>query len=290
MRTEEFYNFMIKREQVRRDKAAGLPWPWTDDAILRDFKFTNVKRSHDTTSQKFIEIYAANKHAPAEQVLLNCAIARYFGRWEFLHALGWQEEFRPNHIIDQVQARTAAKLPVWTGAYVITNGGIRDDKEQVVVRRYLTSLMSCATLLAEIAEGQAAWQPVAERMASLEGFGGTGFMTKEVLLDCMLASGPGYGFFPNGVTDRNNWTPCGPGAKRGINRVLKLHHACPLDKDRALATMRQLYEQRAHHWPVDFVELELSDIQFQLCEFDKYERVRLGQGRPRSKYKPTTKG
>jgi hypothetical protein len=30
--------------------------------------------------------------------------------------------------------------------------------------------------------------------------------------------------------------------------------------------------------------LELHDIQFQLCEFDKYERVRLGEGRPKSKY------
>ena len=30
--------------------------------------------------------------------------------------------------------------------------------------------------------------------------------------------------------------------------------------------------------------LELRDIEHSLCEFDKYERVRLGQGQPRSKY------
>jgi hypothetical protein len=30
--------------------------------------------------------------------------------------------------------------------------------------------------------------------------------------------------------------------------------------------------------------LEMRDIEHSLCEFDKYERVRLGQGRPRSKY------
>ena len=32
--------------------------------------------------------------------------------------------------------------------------------------------------------------------------------------------------------------------------------------------------------------LEMREIEHCLCEFDKYERVRLGQGRPRSKYKP----
>ena len=30
--------------------------------------------------------------------------------------------------------------------------------------------------------------------------------------------------------------------------------------------------------------IEMRDIEHSLCEFDKYERVRLGQGRPRSKY------
>ena len=31
--------------------------------------------------------------------------------------------------------------------------------------------------------------------------------------------------------------------------------------------------------------LEMRDIEHCLCEFDKYERVRLGQGKPRAKYK-----
>jgi hypothetical protein len=36
----------------------------------------------------------------------------------------------------------------------------------------------------------------------------------------------------------------------------------------------------------DYENLTLMDTQNQLCEADKYERVRLGQGRPRSLYKP----
>jgi hypothetical protein len=33
--------------------------------------------------------------------------------------------------------------------------------------------------------------------------------------------------------------------------------------------------------------VEMRDIEHSLCEFDKYERVRLGEGRPRMKYKPS---
>ncbi len=38
---------------------------------------------------------------------------------------------------------------------------------------------------------------------------------------------------------------------------------------------------------VKYPRLELRDIEHSLCEFDKYERVRLGEGRPRSMYKPS---
>ena len=49
--------------------------------------------------------------------------------------------------------------------------------------------------------------------------------------------------------------------------------------------MLELFAARETHWPKNYVDLELHDIQFQLCEFDKYERVINNEGRPRSKYR-----
>ena len=49
--------------------------------------------------------------------------------------------------------------------------------------------------------------------------------------------------------------------------------------------MIKLFDDRVVFWPEEWVELELHDIQFQLCEFDKYERVKHREGRPRSLYK-----
>ena len=33
-------------------------------------------------------------------------------------------------------------------------------------------------------------------------------------------------------------------------------------------------------------QVDMRTIEHSLCEWDKYERVRLGQGRPRAKFKP----
>jgi hypothetical protein len=53
-----------------------------------------------------------------------------------------------------------------------------------------------------------------------------------------------------------------------------------------LQEMISLLEASASALPAFMPELELHDIQFQLCEYDKYERVRLGQGRPKARYEP----
>jgi hypothetical protein len=41
-------------------------------------------------------------------------------------------------------------------------------------------------------------------------------------------------------------------------------------------------------WKYDneFPAWEMRDVEHTLCEFDKYERVRLGEGRPRSVFRP----
>ena len=40
-----------------------------------------------------------------------------------------------------------------------------------------------------------------------------------------------------------------------------------------------------NHVPLD--KVDMRTIEHSLCEWDKYERVRLGQGKPRSVYTPT---
>ena len=283
MRTKEFYKFMQKRETIRLHKENGMPWPWTDDPILREYKFTNVKRAHDRTTRWFWE-NALDPHAkdPLEVQLFNCALFRYFGTIEFFEAIGWHSHWNADKA-DRVKAtahlRLLDKKRVFTGAYVITNQGIKAPKQNVVVDYFLTPLWETCPLLVQIAQESKSWEAVANSMMQLKGFGGTGFMTKEILQDAIHTP------VLHSCTDRNTWCPVGPGAKRGINRILEQPVKSTLKGNDGLVIMQKLFEMRWKHWPENFVELELHDIQFQLCEFDKYERVKHGEGRPRSRYR-----
>ena len=49
--------------------------------------------------------------------------------------------------------------------------------------------------------------------------------------------------------------------------------------------MRELLEASGK-LPGWIPSLEMRDIEHSLCEYDKYERARLGQGRPRSRFVP----
>ncbi len=287
-RAEAYFAFMVEREEIRLRKEAGLSilTDLTEDPILKEYKFTNVRRENDRTSKEFAEFYKQHVTSTTrwDEILINCGIARYFGRSEFLLSLGWQTEFNPDKIIRHAQRRKADGKPVFTGAYVITNQGISAPKEIVVVERFLVGLADEAERLIRVGLYNNSWKEFIEHMMKLNGFGGSGFMAKEVTLDLIMATN----WVPS---DWNTWSPSGPGARRGAARVTGIDEPKSSSgmvyfrsAEKTLEIMLELYELRHELWPVNFTQLRLTDIQFQLCEFDKYERVRLGQGRPRSRY------
>jgi len=51
----EYFRLAREREAIRRRRAAGEPWPWSADAIFREWRFCNVHREHDKTTVWFRE-------------------------------------------------------------------------------------------------------------------------------------------------------------------------------------------------------------------------------------------
>jgi len=296
-RANAFFSFVEEREQIRLRKEADLPYPWTKDQILRDYKFTNVHRHHDRTSRVLRGLfYTPNFHADKKTILMNAATFRYFGTYEFAEAIGWThfEDMDNNHwehVKEVAEDRLANKERVFTGAYVITNQGISAPKQEVVVEYFLKALQKQAEDLRDLTIATESWEDVATEMRKIQGFGGSGFMTKEILLDTTYTSfwdnwinHPKDGIFSFPM-DWDSWTPIGPGARRGAARVSGDDEAKPLKEEDAGNIIDDLMVQQDLFLPDEWDSLAPHDIQFQLCEFDKYERVRLGQGRPRSRYK-----
>jgi hypothetical protein len=93
------------------------------------------------------------------------------------------------------------------------------------------------------------------------------------------------------------WANPGPGCRRGMNRVLGRPKKTPFERGVhwSLAAghgeiqkyMRELlaHSQNPDLWPREWPAWEMREVEHTLCEFDKYERVRLGEGRPRGVYR-----
>lgn len=279
--------YMRERESIRLKKESGQPWPWTGDKILQAYKFTNVKRADDRTTRAFVKFYREHykKRDPLrnETLLYNCGVARYVGTFEFQRELGWLAKHDGKRIISVATKMMKRGQQVFTGAYIVTNSG-RTGPKQVVVAEYLAGLWKKAEEVVDVIGVKHSWRAGYNVMQTLPGFKGTGFMAKEVLQDFLLITD-----LP--VDDAASWTPMGPGARRGMNRLLGKPKDVKRAEEKYIAEVQLLHTQLKDWWSDVYPKsgkLTAHDVQFCLCEYEKYERTRLNQGRPRSIYRPST--
>lgn len=280
---EPFFYYVNERERIRLKKESGEKWPWTEDPILKEYKFTCVDREDDRTTRWLRENWTVpNEHKPLDVQLMNIATFRYFCTIEFATELGYQDEWNPDLVIATADRMMKAGKKVFTGAFVITNQGISAPKQQVVVRRFLQGLYDVRHKVIEVAQTTKSWEKTAEVVRKVEGYGGMFFMGKELLVDCYHTP------ILRDCVDRNTWTPAGPGARRGLNRLAGRPVDQSLNERKALAEMKFIYSKLPEYCEphVDLNKIDLHGIQFIACEVDKRLRVLGGEGRPRAKYRP----
>jgi hypothetical protein len=87
--------------------------------------------------------------------------------------------------------------------------------------------------------------------------------------------------------DIMTWANPGPGATRGIMRLADMSVKDKRPKrEECIDVIAYLVVESLIHIPNWMPPFEARDVEHSLCEWDKYERTRLGEGRPRSKYIP----
>ena len=300
-RTAHFLRMLRARECIRVAKAAGKPWPWSDDDVLNRHKFTNVKRKHDRVTTWLRDHWtAAHPTADAATVLFNCGVFRVFGTVAFAQRLGWTCDVQA---WDATRARAAA-VACWRGgrhAFTRVYCRPRHNAERRkgdagaappvdVYDAALRILEALRVSCHEVVAGGGSWRAVCTRLRRVTGFGGSGFMAKEVLHDAT-----GWASVQALVRDDGAWTPPGPGARRGLNRLhgraLDLGSLAPGDspaEGRFVSEMRLLLRALRERDAAfcDGVRLDIHDVQFQLCEYDKYCRKSGGERGHVPQYKP----
>ena len=94
---------------------------------------------------------------------------------------------------------------------IYLEGLICRDLQKLWVRRHEVAMVALKSH---------SYEETIKSIRKIKGFKGTGFYAKEILLDvysCMEEIGANRFF-----TDIDSWSPLGPGARRGLKRILQI--------------------------------------------------------------------
>jgi len=289
-----FFAYARARYQLMLDKEADFERPWTNDEILQTYRFCNVFREDDTTTKWIANNIREPLRDNPQDLVLALIIARWFNRIETLSLLGghWGEghpmsmrSMFDNWNSDEVRRRLTGISPLVTGAYIIKTPAKMNKLEGLI-----QCIEQCKSFgypkEATIACGYSASLQTVTDILSKSPYLGP-FMAYEVVTD--LRHTPLLDKAPDIMT----WANPGPGCTRGLSRVYgepldSLNRHKPSDVEVMQRRMQKLlkHSQRAAYWPHRFPKWDMRTVEHTLCEFDKYERTRLGEGRPKQKYKP----
>ena len=285
----ERHTIHLKRSTTRR------PPPWTSDPILQEYKFTNVFRELDRVTDWYRRS-VRDKLSMDRRVLLATVVFRWFNRPEVGEALFLQGDlmskqaaffqFAEDGDVDHLRRAILAycgKGPYVTGAYTINTIGAGIGKSK------LEGVLALIDQWSKEHDWEQAAHAMLKRNWSMEEFcewarGNCmgGFMCYEVACDLRWTT------YLRQAPDILGWANPGPGALRGLNRVADRYTKSTQPDAHSIAEMVYLLRRsrQPELWPADWPRWEMREVEHTLCEFDKYERVRLGEGRPRSKFKP----
>lgn len=124
------YDWMSERYKIHvRKDVQRLPAPWTENAILRQVKFCNVRREHDRQSINLINNIVNNDALGMEDKMFNCVLFRMFNLWDPIQAIGGARTIKEFANIDLDVTRERLQKFEANGGKVFTNafntGGLK---------------------------------------------------------------------------------------------------------------------------------------------------------------------
>lgn len=276
MRINELVDFIAERENVRLRKEAGAPKPWTKNPILQDFRFCNVHREDDKVT-RWIAHNWRTPHQQNQDIWFWMAVARLVNWPDTIKEIGLYPSAWAGgkQFIKVLHARRDRGEKVFSGAYIVSTNGHTMDKAEYLAHHVLTPLWEARKLMRPTKDDSL--NSFYERLLTFNGLGS--FMAAQVVADCK--------YIPplNKAPDWWGFAAAGPGSKRGLARVYDIPVDSAWHKGTWYSALCALEEQlNPELKQVGVGALHNQDIQNCLCEFDKYERVRLGEGRPRATY------
>lgn len=274
MRIEELFKFIKERHSIWRARFVRCEErPWTHDPILRDNRFCNVYRELDKQTIWFAENWRKT-YEYDKDLWFASLVFRLVNLKEtatLITPLPWDPE---NFTAALLRREDHGKV-VYNNAYMISTHGVA-KKKCYYLADSLSKIWEQRDTL-RYRKDEFLYE-FFERLHDQFDIGS--FMAGQVIADCKYAQPWGK------APDWWSFAVAGPGSKRGMSRMFNL----PLNYGWS-AIEWKIHLENIHYELDKLLEentmpkIHAQDVQNCLCEFDKYERVRLGQGRLRGKFK-----
>jgi hypothetical protein len=265
---ERLLAFAVEREAIRLRRSAGQPKPWTDDIILRSYRFCNIRREDDAVTQ-WIRVNWREPYAGDEDLWFGMVVARFVNWPETLAEIGWPVPWEPERFLRVMARRKEYGELCFGPAYIVSTNGRKMSKAEYVTVEVLQPLwQGRERLRPKPGDSLNSYHML---LGQMQGLGS--FMAAQVIADCKYVEPL------RKAVDWYTFAASGPGSRRGLNRILNRPKDAAWREDEWRLQLRRLQDWINSKWLHE--PFHGQDCQSLNCEFDKYERVRLGEGRPK---------
>ena len=272
---DKFFEYARERYRIFLRRQEGQSKPWTTDDVLRQFRFCNIFREDDATTIWVRE----NIREPLRDdafVLPAIAICRWFNRISTLEVL------KPMLLEKRWDREEAYELlksvsPLITAAYLV-----RSPQGMDKLTGLLWAIDQLVAPALNYAKGmQNRQHSIEEATNYLSTFPCMGdFLAYEVTTDLRFTS------LLENAPDILTWANPGPGAARGLGRILYDDKDRVIPKGEMIEHMKVILHESKNPevWSIEWPKWEMRDVEHTLCEFDKYIRTLVGDGTPKQKF------
>ena len=274
MRTAELFAFMRERHAIYERRQAGMPKPWTDDPILQTYKFCNIYRELDYGTQWFKRGWR-ERHADNPDLWFASLVYRLVNWPDTMDELGFPVPWSAERFIKVLQARKASRLKVYSGAYMISTHGVREEKATYLARSLSLIWKRRKDLRPTPFDN---CQSFHARLMGCFDIGS--FLAAQVVADIK------YTTPLNEAEDWWTFAASGPGSRGGLNWVCERPFKAAWKEE---DWYTKLMELKAGLDPLikaaKMPKMHAQDLQNCLCETFKRAKLIEGVGRPKQKYK-----
>lgn len=280
--------FVWERENIRLLRERGVNREeWTTDEVLSKYKFTNIHRKDDRVSEWIIK-NVVEPCVGREDIWFILLIARLIN-WPptLQRMIDDGILFRPYDDFDVksfsacIESFKGESSKVYSGAYMVypTKLNPGGPKSETLAKHVLLPVLESAKEINHAlyrTDMEASVGRFVDQLSKC--FGVSTFMSGQVAADMTYTNNAPL----IDACDLFTYAPMGPGSQRGLNYLQhRSAFASWKQSDFNSALIRvwnNIYTE------LKILDLTLHDVQNIMCEYSKYCRAKLGEGKPKTIY------